>query len=390
MTPDPSKRKPEWAEPGEGFACAVMEGVAGGHDGMPGGRVRPRFQRRRPTFSEAQMLAGVRAADRTVLGRVLSLIESNADHHMELAQNLLRQLLPETGNAIRVGITGVPGAGKSTFIDAFGSMLCEQGHKVAVLAVDPSSALTRGSILGDKTRMESLSRHPNAFIRPSPSGGTLGGVSRKTRETMLVCEAAGFDVILVETVGVGQSEATVRSMTDVFLLLTLTGAGDDLQGIKRGVMENADAIIINKADGDNRLKAERLATEFKHALRYLKTPTPGWEPRPFLTSAIEKSGLGEVWSAVTRFREITEQNGEFTRRRQLQVSDWMMSMVLEQVQQRFLNLPQVKKKLPELREGVVGGNVPATAAARELLRAANCPLFTPNQTEKETRDDSES
>ncbi len=387
---DSGRRKPEWAGDGEGFTCSVMDGVAGGHDGLPGASARPRFQRRRPTYSEAQMLAGVRAADRTVLGRVLSLIESNADHHMELAQNLLRQLLPETGRAIRIGITGVPGAGKSTFIDAFGTLLCEQGHRVAVLAVDPSSTLTRGSILGDKTRMESLSRHPGAFIRPSPTGGTLGGVSRKTRETMLLCEAAGFDVILVETVGVGQSEATVRSMTDFFMLLTLTGAGDDLQGIKRGVMENADAIVINKADGDNRAKAERLGHEFTHALRYLKTPTPGWQPKAFLVSALEKQGLGEVWGAIERFREITGENGFFETRRHEQVTEWMMSMVLDQVQQRFLGLPAVQQRLPALRREVAEGTLPATAAARELLNTANCPLFSPKTPEKDSTHDSKS
>lgn len=387
---DPSKRKPEWSGDSAAFACKVMDGVTGGHDGMPGASLRPRFPRRRATFTEQQMLDGVRAADRTVLGRVISLIESNADHHMELAQNLLRQLLPETGKAIRIGITGVPGAGKSTFIDAFGTLLCQKGHKVAVLAVDPSSTMTRGSILGDKTRMEALSREENAFIRPSPSGGTLGGVSRKTRETMLVCEAAGFDVILVETVGVGQSEATVRSMTDFFMLLTLTGAGDDLQGIKRGVMENADAVVINKADGDNKLKAERLAAEFSHALRYLRTPTPGWEPRPFLTSALQKTGLEEIWRMIGRFRELTEANGTFAGRRQRQVSEWMMSMVLDQVQQRFLSMPGVKARLPELKAAVTAGTLPATAAARELLHSANCPLFTPNQPEKESNDDTES
>lgn len=385
-----SQRKPEWAGEGDGFACSVMEGVVGGHDGMPGAVVRPRFQRRRPTYSEAQMLAGVRAADRTVLGRVLSLIESNADHHMELAQNLLRQLLPETGGAVRIGITGVPGAGKSTFIDAFGTLLCEKGHKVAVLAVDPSSTLTRGSILGDKTRMEHLSRQPNAFIRPSPTSGTLGGVNRKTRETMLVCEAAGFDVILVETVGVGQSEATVRSMTDFFMLLTLTGAGDDLQGIKRGVMENADAIVINKADGDNLMKARRLAGEFSHALRYLKTPTPGWEPKAFLTSALEKTGLAEIWAVIERFQQMTRENGAFEARRHEQVTEWMMSMVLDQVRQRFLSLPGVQKRLPELRRLVAEGEMPATAAARDLLQTASCPLFSPKTTEQEPEDDTES
>jgi LAO/AO transport system kinase len=350
------------------MSSGVMPGVRGGHDGVPGARLDPkRFRRKRPGFTEQQLLDGVRRGDRTLLGRVISMVESNAAHHMDLAQRLLKDLLPDTGNALRIGITGVPGAGKSTFIDAFGSMLTAKGLKVAVLAVDPSSTMTRGSILGDKTRMESLSRDENAFIRPSPSGGNLGGVGRKTRETMLVCEAAGVDVILIETVGVGQSEAAVRSMTDFFMLLTLTGAGDDLQGIKRGVMENADAIVVNKADGDNRLPAERLANELSHALSYLRNPTPGWEPGTFLVSAIEKTGLEELWNMLTTFREITTENGQLKKRRSEQAVEWMMGMVVEEVQKRFLSQPRVREALPDLKTRVGQGNLPATSAARELL-----------------------
>ncbi|MEX2607429.1 MAG: methylmalonyl Co-A mutase-associated GTPase MeaB [Kiritimatiellia bacterium] len=352
-----------------------MPGVQGGHDGLPGIKRERKRMRRHPGFSVQQMLDGIRAGDRTVLGRVISLVESNAEHHMDLAQNVLRELLPETGKALRIGITGVPGAGKSTFIDAFGSLLTAKGHKVAVLAVDPSSTMTKGSILGDKTRMEHLSRDAGAFIRPSPSGGTLGGVSRKTRETMLICEAAGFDVILVETVGVGQSEAAVRSMTDFFMLLTLTGAGDELQGIKRGVMENADAIVVNKADGDNRLAAERLSTELMHALHYLHTPTPGWQPKAFLVSSIRKTGLEDIWTMLTRFREVTTENGELAARRSRQTVEWMMGMVLEQVQQRFLTLPAIRGALPELKASVASGKIPATTAARNLLACVE-PLFT--------------
>jgi len=366
-TRNPDSRPPEWAE-GEGMSSGVMPGVRGGHDGVPGAKVPPRrFRRKRPGYTEQQMLDGVRAGDRTLLGRVISMVESNAEHHMDLAQRLLKDLLPDTGNALRIGITGVPGAGKSTFIDAFGSMLTAKGHNVAVLAVDPSSTMTKGSILGDKTRMENLSRDEHAFIRPSPSGGTLGGVGRKTRETMLVCEAAGFDVILIETVGVGQSEAAVRSMTDFFMLLTLTGAGDDLQGIKRGVMENADAIVVNKADGDNRLAAERLANELTHALAYLRNPTPGWETGTHLVSALEKTGLEELWEMLTRFRETTTGNGELQKRRSGQAIEWMMGMVVEEVQQRFLTQPQVREALPELKARVTEGVLPATSAARELL-----------------------
>lgn len=372
---NPNSRPPEWAGDGKGISSGVMPGVQGGHDGLPGHKREQKRQRRHPGFSIQQMLDGIRAGDRTVLGKVISLVESNAEHHMDLAQKVLRELLPETGKALRIGITGVPGAGKSTFIDAFGSLLTAKGYKVAVLAVDPSSTMTKGSILGDKTRMENLSRDANAFIRPSPSGGTLGGVSRKTRETMLICEAAGFDVILIETVGVGQSEAAVRSMTDFFMLLTLTGAGDDLQGIKRGVMENADAIVVNKADGDNRLAAERLSNELLHALHYLHTPTPGWQPKTFLVSSLQKTGLEELWTMLTRFRELTTENGELANRRSRQTVEWMMGMVLEQVQQRFLTLPAIREALPQMKASVASGNIPATTAARDLLGCAE-PLFT--------------
>jgi len=374
---NPGNRPPEWAEGGKGMSSGVMPGVKGGHDGLPGAKLdAKKFRKKRPGFTEQQFLDGVRACDRTILGRVISMVESNAAHHMDLAQRLLKDLLPDTGNALRIGITGVPGAGKSTFIDAFGSMLTAQGHKVAVLAVDPSSTMTKGSILGDKTRMETLSRDANAFIRPSPSGGTLGGVGRKTRETMLVCEAAGFDVILIETVGVGQSEAAVRSMSDFFLLLTLTGAGDELQGIKRGVMENADAIVVNKADGDNRGPAERFAAELGHALHYLKNPTPGWEPGTYLVSSLKKTGLEEIWSMLERFREVTTENGERKRRRADQSVEWMMGMVLEQVQQRFLSQTSVKETLPGLKEAVSLGRLPVTTAAMELLEAGHFPEST--------------
>lgn len=352
-----------------------MKGVKRGHDGLSGQGTLSSFRRVPASLSVDQYVQGVLRGDRTVLGRAITMIESNAPRHLDQAQNLLQQLLPHTGKSIRIGITGVPGAGKSTFIDAFGSMLCQQGHKVAVLAIDPSSTLTRGSILGDKTRMADLSREPNCFVRPSPSSGTLGGVNRKTRETMLVCEAAGFDVILIETVGVGQSEASVRSMTDFFMLLTLTGAGDELQNIKRGVMENADAVFINKADGDNLTPARRVQSEFNQALHYLTSPTPDWSPRAFCVSAKTRQGLSEVWKVITRFQEVTRQTGFFEVRRRKQIQEWVMSMVFGQLQQSFLQHPAVQAALPDRMAAVDQGRLPATTAARELLE-----LFQASQT----------
>ncbi len=282
--------KPDWVPENAGseFTTSVMTGVEGGHDGIPGQasiavprRAVPR--RRRLTVDE--YVAGVLAGDRNIVAQAITLVESNAPAHFEMGQEVLRQLIPSTGNSIRVGITGVPGAGKSTFIEALGLQLCEQDNKVAVLAVDPSSTVTRGSILGDKTRMELLSRDLRAFIRPSPSSGTLGGVTRKSRETILICEAAGFNVILVETVGVGQSETTVRSMVDFFLLLMLSGAGDELQGIKKGIMELADALLVNKADGDNKIRANAAKADYNRALHYLAPATKGWHTRAYTCSA---------------------------------------------------------------------------------------------------------
>ncbi len=275
------KKKPDWVpeNAGKEFTTSVMKGVETSHDGLPGASRVTRESvptPRRRSLTIDNYVQGVLKHDRTILARAITLIESNSAKHMDMAQEVLRQLLPYTGKSIRVGITGVPGAGKSTFIEAFGIYLVEAGFRVAVLAVDPSSTVTHGSILGDKTRMEKLSRQENCFIRPSPSGGTLGGVTRKTRETALICESAGYDIILVETVGVGQNEVTVRSMVDFFLLLKIAGAGDELQGIKKGVIELADAIVINKADGDNILQANIAKQEFANALHYLKTPSKGW------------------------------------------------------------------------------------------------------------------
>lgn len=366
------KQKPEWAPPDAGseFASHVMKGVEGGHDGLPGGEAQagptPPVIRRRQ-LSADDYVQGVLARDRTILGRAITLVESNSPAHMEMAQEVLKQLLSHTGQSIRVGITGVPGAGKSTFIEALGCYLCDQGHRLAVLAVDPSSSITRGSILGDKTRMERLSRRPDAFIRPSPSGGTLGGVTRKSRETILVCEAAGFDVILVETVGVGQSEITVRSMVDFFLLLMLTGAGDELQGIKKGVIELADALLVNKADGDNKIRARTARAEYARALHFLAPATEGWRTQAYTCSALTGEGIAEIWAVIKQFQQQTTASGVFVARRQAQILEWVRAMVEEHLRTHFYQHPGVQRLLPQVEQAIVAGTMPATVAAQALL-----------------------
>ncbi len=336
------KGKPEWApkNAGEEFASRVMHGVSGGHDGMrgaAGSQVRTNKTRipRRRRLSVDEYVEGVLAGDRNVVAQAITLVESNALAHLEMSQEVLRRVLPETGKSIRIGITGVPGVGKSTFIEALGIYLCNQGHRVAVLAVDPSSKVTGGSILGDKTRMEDLSKDTRAFIRPSPSAGTLGGVTRKSRETILICEAAGFDVILVETVGVGQSETTVRSMVDFFLLLMLAGAGDELQGIKKGIMELADSLLINKADGDNKPRAKAARLEYNRALHYLAPATEGWETHAYTSSALTGEGIPELWGVVEDFRKKTADSGVLEKRRRAQTLDWVYSMVEEHLRSSF-------------------------------------------------------
>src|SRR5512145_1107523 len=313
------------------------------------------------------LAAGVRAGNIRALAKAITLVESRNIDHSLAATTLLDELLPFSGNSIRIGISGVPGAGKSTFIEALGLHLVEQGHKVAVLAVDPSSQRSGGSILGDKTRMEELSRDARAFIRPSPAGDTLGGVARKTRETMLICEAAGYDVIIVETVGVGQSEITVASMVDFFLLLQLPNAGDELQGIKKGVMEIADAILINKAEGTNRPRADLARQQCANALHMLAPKSPHWQVPVLLCSALQREGVNEVWATIESFRAAMQQSGEFEEKRALQNSDWMWTLLMDDLKATFLRHPKVEALLPQLQESVANGVTTPGAAARRLM-----------------------
>ena len=302
-----------------------------------------------------------------MLAKAITLVESALPAHRETARKILGALLPKTGGAVRLGITGVPGVGKSTFIESFGMMLLEKGHRVAVLAVDPSSARSGGSLMADKTRMERLSADRRAFIRPSPSGGTLGGVARKTRETMLVCEAAGYDVIVVETVGVGQSETAVASMVDFFLVLLLAGAGDELQGLKKGILELADALAVNKADGDNRVRAERAARVYELALHLLQPSSPRWAPPVLTCSALTMSGIEAIWDTELRHRAVFGSSGELEERRRQQAVAWMWSLVEEGLKDRFARRPEVRRQLPRILHEVERGSLAPTAAAERLL-----------------------
>ncbi|MCB2106118.1 MAG: methylmalonyl Co-A mutase-associated GTPase MeaB [Rhodobacteraceae bacterium] len=313
---------------------------------------------------------GVLAGDRTVLARAITLIESRKAEHQAEAQAMLVKLLPKTGNSIRIGISGLPGAGKSTFIDAFGTMLTAHGRKVAVLAVDPTSSRTGGSILGDKTRMAKLAVDANAYIRPSPTGGNLGGVARATREAILVCEAAGFDVILVETVGVGQSETAVSEMVDFFLVLMLAGGGDELQGIKKGVLELADMIAITKADGDNVKRAQSTAADYQHALRILTPSSPVWQPPVVSISALENKGLDALWAKVGDFAKLTKASGEWNARRTGQQIRWMWAMVEDRLLSQFRADATVKKLVPELERAIAQGTMTPALAAERLLASA--------------------
>ncbi len=368
-----SPKRPEWVpdKGGVGFSSHVMKGVEGGHDGLPGSggkeSSRRRPPRRRRDVDVGSLRDGILGQDRAMLAKAITLVESNHPEHQEKAQELLEGLMQNTGGSIRLGITGVPGSGKSTLIDALGARLVEEDHMVAVLAVDPSSAVTKGSILGDKTRMERLGRADKAFIRPSPTGGCLGGVARKSRETLLLCEAFGFDVLLLETVGVGQSEVTVRSMVDFFALVLISGAGDELQGIKKGVIELADAILVNKADGDNVQRARMAKAEYNRVLHFLQPATEGWETKAQLLSAHTGDGLDDFWQRVQRFRSEMNQSGVFQRRRREQNLDWMHELLNEALRRRFLADDTVQRKLKDVSGEVARGEVPPVRAVEALL-----------------------
>ncbi len=310
---------------------------------------------------------GVLNCNRTLLAKTITLIESNSERHFKHANKIIQKLLPNAGNSIRVGITGVPGAGKSTFIEALGMHLIAKGHKVAVLTVDPSSSITKGSILGDKTRMEKLSREPNCFIRPSPAGTTLGGVTSKSRETITICEAAGYDVILIETVGVGQNEISVRAMVDFFLLLMIPGAGDELQGIKRGVVEIADALLINKADGDNKIRADIAKTEYSTALHYLQPKIEGWSTPVETCSAINSKGIEEFWNQVLDFATLTKKSGYFESNRTKQSKQWFYSLIEEKLKYNFFNDNQIAELLPNFEKNITNNELFILEAVEKLF-----------------------
>lgn len=345
----------------------VMGGVNAKHDGMS---PTPRKKFRKPekkSLDIHEIAEGLKQGSRLHLGKAITLLESSNPSHKRDGQELLKMLLPHTGNSLRLGITGVPGAGKSTFIETFGEMLTKKGFRVAVLAIDPSSSLTGGSILGDKTRMELLAKNPRAFIRPSPSSGTLGGVHKKTRETLLLCEAAGYDVILVETVGVGQSETLVRGMVDMFLLLVLTGAGDELQGMKKGILELADAIIVHKADGENRELAEKTVREYKGMLRFMQPATEKWKSRAMPVSSVEHTGIEEVWQMAEEFETAAKENGIFSKRRQTQTKDWFQSMITDELYGRFFEDPDRRELVKKLEKQILDDRLTVAQAIHELF-----------------------
>ena len=328
---------------------------------------RGRFARRQLTA--ADYVEGIRKGDTAILGQAVTLVESTHPRHQQIAQEVIERCLPYSGNSIRIGISGVPGAGKSTSIDEFGIHVLERtGGRLAVLAIDPSSEKTKGSILGDKTRMEKLSVHPDSFIRPSPSAGSLGGVARKTRETIILCEAAGYDKIFVETVGVGQSETACHSMVDFFLLIQLAGTGDELQGIKRGIMEIADGIAINKCDGNNVDKCQMAATNFRNALHFFPMPDSGWAPKVLCYSGFYGTGVKEIWDMIYQYLEFVKKNGYFEFRRNEQSKYWMYESINEHLRNSFYHNRHIQEHIGEAEQTVLAGQKTSFAAANDLLK----------------------
>lgn len=341
----------------------VNKGIAG----VP--TVNPYAQKRarRRIYTVDEYVDGILKGNITILSQAVTLVESSRQEHQQVAQEIIEKCLPHAGNSIRIGITGVPGAGKSTSIDVFGIHMIKRGHKLAVLAIDPSSERSKGSILGDKTRMETLSREKNAFIRPSPSAGSLGGVARKTRETIVLCEAAGFDTIFVETVGVGQSETAVHSMVDFFLLIQLAGTGDELQGIKRGIMEMADGIVINKADGDNIEKAKLAASQFRNALHLFPLSESGWSPKVLTYSGYYNIGIKEIWDMINNYITYTKHNGYFFLKRNEQAKYWMYESINETLRNKFYHNPVVESSLEQTEKQVLNNEVSSFIAAKRMI-----------------------
>lgn len=347
-------------------ALKVNEGIE--QPGQVSSSAVERFKKiHRGLLKANEYFDGILSGNRIILSKAITLVESFNPAHYKLAQEIIEKCLPYSGKSIRIGITGVPGVGKSTFIEALGKHLTESGRKLAVLAIDPSSSRTKGSILGDKTRMEELSTDKNAFIRPSPSAGSLGGVARKTRESIILCEAAGFDVIFVETVGVGQSETAVNSMVDFFLLLMLAGAGDELQGIKRGIMEMADAIFINKADGDNIIKAEQAKAEYKNAIHLFPPTESGWTPQVGICSARTKSGIEDIWETILTYEKFTKSNVYFYQKRQEQRKIIMLDTINETLKDDFYGSKEINELMPLIRKDLLDNKISSYVAARKLL-----------------------
>ena len=352
----------EYADTHHDTALNVTEGV----EEQP--IISPYFKRhKKRALSTDEYVEGILAGNITTLSQAITLVESSNPDHYAQAQEIIERCLPHAGRSVRIGITGVPGAGKSTFIEAIGNMVTSLRHKLAVLAIDPSSERSGGSILGDKTRMESICNNPAVFVRPSPSAGSLGGVARKTRETIVLCEAAGFDVIFIETVGVGQSETAVHSMVDLFMLLQISGAGDELQGIKRGIMEMADLMVITKADGENVHKAELARTQFQGALRLFPVPESGWRPKVYTSSAVTKAGLEEVWKGVEEYLDHIQRNGYFQHNRNRQNKYWMYETINEALRSSFYRDPAVEGRIAEYEQRVLDDKISSFIAAKELL-----------------------